>query len=53
VDPVSDPLLLRKSGSAENRTRTCGSVARNSELWATEAVRLIIDKIFTHLIFLC
>jgi hypothetical protein len=22
VDPVPDPLLLRKSGSAENRTRT-------------------------------
>jgi hypothetical protein len=27
VDPVLDPLLLRKSGSAENRTRTFGSVA--------------------------
>jgi hypothetical protein len=31
VDPVPDPLLLRKSGRAENRTRTSGSVARNSE----------------------
>jgi hypothetical protein len=29
VDPVLDPLLLRKSGSAENRTPTSGSVARN------------------------
>jgi hypothetical protein len=29
VDPVPDPLLLRKSGSAGNRTRTSGSVARN------------------------
>jgi hypothetical protein len=29
VDPVSDPLILRKSGSAGNRTRTSGSVARN------------------------
>jgi hypothetical protein len=28
VDPV--PLLLRKSGSAENPTWTSGSVARNS-----------------------
>jgi hypothetical protein len=28
VDPVPDPLL-RKSGSAGNRTRTSGSVARN------------------------
>jgi hypothetical protein len=31
VDPVSDPLLLRKSGRAGNRTRTSGSVARNSD----------------------
>jgi hypothetical protein len=30
VDPVPDPLL-RKSGSAVNRTRTSGSVARNSD----------------------
>jgi hypothetical protein len=30
VDPVPDPLLLRKSGSVANRTRTSGSVARNS-----------------------
>jgi hypothetical protein len=31
VDLVPDPLLLRKSGSAGNRTRTSGSVARNSD----------------------
>jgi hypothetical protein len=31
VDPVTDPLLLRKSGSAGNRTRTSGSVASNSD----------------------
>jgi hypothetical protein len=31
VDPVSDPPLLRKSGSAENRIRTSGSVTRNSD----------------------
>jgi hypothetical protein len=30
VDPVPDPLLLSKSGSAGNRIRTFGSVARNS-----------------------
>jgi hypothetical protein len=30
VDPVPDPLLLRKSSSPGNRTRTSGSVARNS-----------------------
>jgi hypothetical protein len=32
VDPVPDPLLLRKSGSAGDRTRTSRSVARNSDL---------------------
>jgi hypothetical protein len=31
VDPVPEPLLIRKSGSAGNRTRTCGSVARKSD----------------------
>jgi hypothetical protein len=30
VDPVSDPLVLRKSGSEGIRTRTSGSAARNS-----------------------
>jgi hypothetical protein len=30
VDPVPDPILLRKSGSAGNRTPTSGSAARNS-----------------------
>jgi hypothetical protein len=29
VDPIQDPLLLRKSGSTRNRTRTSRSVARN------------------------
>jgi hypothetical protein len=31
VNPVPDPLLLRNSGSAGNRTRTSGSLARNSD----------------------
>jgi hypothetical protein len=31
VDPVPDTLLLRKSGSAGNRTRTSGLAARNSD----------------------
>jgi hypothetical protein len=31
VDPVPDPLLLRKSGRARNLTRASGSVARNSD----------------------
>jgi hypothetical protein len=29
--PVPDPLLLRKCGGAGNRTRTPGSVPRNSD----------------------
>jgi hypothetical protein len=31
VDPVPDSLLLRKSVSVGNRTRTSGCVARNSD----------------------
>jgi hypothetical protein len=38
VYPVPYPLLLRKSGSAGNRTQASGSVARNSDNWTTEAV---------------
>jgi hypothetical protein len=37
VDPVPNPLLLRKSGSTGNRTRTSGSVAKNSDHQTTEA----------------
>jgi hypothetical protein len=36
VDPVPDPLLF--SGSAGNRTRASGSVAKNSDHQTTEAV---------------
>jgi hypothetical protein len=38
VDSVPDPLFLRKSGSAGNRTWTSGSVAKNSDYQTTEAV---------------
>jgi hypothetical protein len=38
MDPVPDPLLLRKSGSAGNRTRASVSVARNSDHQTTETV---------------
>jgi hypothetical protein len=31
VDSVPDPLLVRKSGSARNRTQTSGSAAKNSD----------------------
>jgi hypothetical protein len=39
--PIPDPLLLRKSGSAGNETRTSGSVAKNSDHWTTEAVLIV------------
>jgi hypothetical protein len=42
MDPVPDPILLRKSGSARNRTRTSGSVAKNSDQKTTEAVPMYI-----------
>jgi hypothetical protein len=38
VDPVPDPLLLRKSGCTGNGTQTSGSVARNSDHYTTGAV---------------
>jgi hypothetical protein len=44
VDPVPDPLLLRKSGSAGNRTQTSASVAKNSDHQITEAVHQCIMK---------
>jgi hypothetical protein len=36
VDPVPDPLLPRKSGSAGNRIRVSGPVARNSDDYTIE-----------------
>jgi heme/copper-type cytochrome/quinol oxidase subunit 2 len=49
VDPFPDPLLLRKSGSAGNRTRTSGSVARNFDHQTKEAV---IDGIIIIIIII-
>jgi hypothetical protein len=46
VDPVPDPLLLRKSSSAEIEPRTSGAVARNSDHLTTEA----IFSVPTHII---
>jgi hypothetical protein len=52
VDPVPDPLLLRKSGSAQNLTRTLGSVARNSDHYTTEAlIKSILVKFKGDMIF--
>jgi hypothetical protein len=42
VDPVPDALLLRKSGSAGNRTRSYGSVARKSDKTTKEVTIIII-----------
>jgi hypothetical protein len=39
--PVLDQLLLRKSGSAWNRTRTSWSVDRNADHWSTEAALVL------------
>jgi hypothetical protein len=41
MDLFPDPLLLRESDSAGNRTRTSGSVARNSDHKTTEVVNII------------
>jgi hypothetical protein len=39
VNPVPYPLLLKKSGSALNRTLTTGSVGRDSDHYTTEGIR--------------
>jgi hypothetical protein len=41
VDPVPDPLLLGKSGSAGKRTRNSGSVAGNSDHWTKTAAESV------------
>jgi hypothetical protein len=38
VDPIPDPLLFRKSGSAGNQTWTSEYLARNSDHGTTTAV---------------
>jgi hypothetical protein len=45
VDPVPDRILLRKSGSPGNRTRTSIYVAGGSGLWTTEAVCFLLHGI--------
>jgi hypothetical protein len=54
MDPVPDPLLLRKSGSVGNRTRTSWSVTRYSDHKTTETViiiAIIILLVFNMFIF--
>jgi hypothetical protein len=43
VDPVPDPLLLRKSSSAGNRTRTSGLAARKPDLQSYKG-KIIIKR---------
>jgi hypothetical protein len=47
VDPIPD-LLLRKSGSAGNRTWTSGSVARISDHQTTKAVNIQIYTMYKY-----
>jgi hypothetical protein len=41
VDPIPDPLLLRKSGTAGNRTWTAGSVARHSDHYTIQITTMV------------
>jgi hypothetical protein len=51
VDPVPDPLRLRKSGRAGNRTRTSGSVDTNTK--ALQKIRKISNLKFIRVIKKC
>jgi hypothetical protein len=48
VDLVRDPPVLRKSSKAGNRTRTSGSIARNSD-----AVSYCTDTRILDILILC
>jgi hypothetical protein len=50
VDPFPDPLLLRKSGSAGNRTQAFGPVARNSDHHTTKAVTMKLNMLNIYLV---
>jgi hypothetical protein len=39
MDPIPDPLFLKNSGTAENRTRDLWISSQQSDHWITEAVR--------------
>jgi hypothetical protein len=49
VDPFPDPLLLKTSGSARNRTRASGSVDRNCDNYTPETVIHIYTCIYIHI----
>jgi hypothetical protein len=51
VDPVPDPLLLRKSDRAGNLTRNSGFVARNSDRNTTEeAIYFLLHNIYIQFV---
>jgi hypothetical protein len=50
MDPFLDPLLLRKSSSAGNRTRTSVSVGKNSDHYTTEVVNIQAIHYVSYLI---
>jgi hypothetical protein len=51
VDPVPDPLLLRKCDSARNQTQTSGSIAgnRNRGLRENDITATIFYSFYMHL----
>jgi hypothetical protein len=49
VVTVPDPLLLRKSGSAGNITRTFGSVARNAGGHSMNQIAIQIPRLITNI----
>jgi hypothetical protein len=51
VDSVPDPLLLRKSGNAGNRTRASESVARNSDHWAVLILSFTLRLVLPNRLF--
>jgi hypothetical protein len=49
VDPVPDPLLLRKSGKAGIETGAFGSVARNSDHYTTKEVKMNMYSLYNFI----
>jgi hypothetical protein len=54
VDPVPDPLLLRKSGSAENRTRTsglaAGTLTTRPQRWSSRTLIAAENKVHISIV---
>jgi hypothetical protein len=48
VDPVPDKIFIRKSGSAWNRTRTPGSVARSIKIRRVKGYLRVLVPVRLH-----